>query len=329
MSATPLHVREGRALGSPLRLTLAGGLDARDLDEAWDAVTDEFARVDRAMSRFRPDSELTALHRGGGRVGAMSWRLERALITAERARRVTGGHFDPRVVRTLEGLGQAAPTQPWGGPAGDALGDSARAGEPAAGSPVVRRPTRRAILELDAPVDLGGIGKGLALRWAAARVAAVLGDSRGGATGFLLEAGGDLVVDGTVGAESWSIGVEDPAGGSTPVAAAGLPGGWAMATSSIRLARWRSPDGTTAHHLIDPRTGRPAAGGLVAVTVAFVDPAWAEVWSKALFVEGVGGIASVARRRGLAAWWVADDGGLSMTPAARALTFWVRAEATA
>jgi thiamine biosynthesis lipoprotein len=320
MTQTPLQVREGRALGSPLRLTLAGGLDARDVDEAWDAVTDEFARVDRAMSRFRPDSELTALHREGGRIGALSWRLERAIVTAERARRVTGGRFDPRVVRALERLGQDAPKQPWGGAIG---------GEPAAGGPLVRRSTRRAILELDAPVDLGGIGKGLALRWAAARVAAVLGDSRGGVTGFLLEAGGDLVADGTVGAEPWSIGVEDPAGGSTPVAAAGLPAGWAMATSSIRLARWRSRDGTTAHHLIDPRTGQPAFGGLVAVTVAFMDPAWAEVWSKALFVEGAAGIANLARRRGLAAWWVGDDGGLSMTPAARAMTYWVRAEASA
>ena len=46
------------------------------------------------------------------------------------------------------------------------------------------------------------------------------------------------------------------------------------------------------------------------------DPAWAEVWSKVLFLGGRRAIANEARSRGLAAWWVADDGSLEMTPAA-------------
>jgi hypothetical protein len=90
---------------------------------------------------------------------------------------------------------------------------------------------------------------------------------------------------------------------------------------------WLDPDGRPVHHLIDPSTGAPGGAGLAAVTVAFPDPAWAEVWSKALFLEGASGIADAARRRGLAAWWVDEAGELSMTPAARQQTGWVRAEA--
>ncbi|MBA3875894.1 MAG: hypothetical protein C0498_02990 [Anaerolinea sp.] len=64
-------------------------------------------------------------------------------------------------------------------------------------------------------------------------------------------------------------------------------------------------------HLIDPRTGEPGGNGLVAVTVATRDPAWAEVWSKALFLEGHRAIAAAARARGLAAGvrtaWVAAE----------------------
>ena len=62
-------------------------------------------------------------------------------------------------------------------------------------------------------------------------------------------------------------------------------------------------------------------------TGAGPDPAWAEVWSKVLFVGGWASIAAEARSRGLAAWWVADDGRLEMTAAARALTIWVASEA--
>jgi thiamine biosynthesis lipoprotein len=105
-----------------------------------------------------------------------------------------------------------------------------------------------------------------------------------------------------------------------------LPEGWAVATSSTRIARRLDDAGTMVHHLIDPRTREPGGGGLVAVTVAFPDPAWAEVWTKDLFLEGPSGIGARARGRGLAAWWVGADGSLSMTPAARQLTVWVRSE---
>ena len=80
------------------------------------------------------------------------------------------------------------------------------------------------------------------------------------------------------------------------------------------------------HHLIDPRTGEPGGDGLRAVTVTADDPAWAEVWSKALFVEGQRDIGRLARARGLAAWWVGADGVLDMTPAARVRTMWTRQE---
>jgi FAD:protein FMN transferase len=169
------------------------------------------------------------------------------------------------------------------------------------------------------PIDLGGIGKGLALRWTAARL------ERAGAGDFLVEAGGDLVArgndpDGT----PWQVGIEDPTGGEDPavIAVSGL----AVATSSVRVNRWVM-DGRVVHHLLDPRTGEPANDGLLAVTVAAADPAWAEVWSKALYLAGRPAIANEARSRGIAAWWITDDGALEMTPAARVLTIWVASEA--
>ena len=80
------------------------------------------------------------------------------------------------------------------------------------------------------------------------------------------------------------------------------------------------------YHLVDPATGEPADGGLLAVTVAAADPAWAEVWSKALFIAGHRRIADEARTRGLAAWWMDEDGRFEMTPAARQRTTWVAGE---
>lgn len=306
----PTARREGRALGSPLRFLVEPGPGPALVDRAWAEIRDEFEAVDAAMSRFREDSELTHLNRGGRASRAVSRRLAAALAAADRAHRLTGGLFDARIVLDLERLGFVGVPQA-----------RRTITEPDARGTWLRRDGRRAVEVLE-PVDLGGIGKGLALRWAARRASAVLG-----ARGFLLDAGGDIVTRGQDAGCPWSIGIEDPSGGVAPVATCSLPVGWSIATSSVRLGRTLAPDGRPAHHLIDPDTGEPGGAGLLAVTVAFPDPAWAEVWTKALFLEGAHEIAAVARARGLAAWWIGSTGEVSMTPAAREITTWVRAEA--
>jgi len=308
----PEHIREGRALASPLRLTVGAAADIGGVDRAWQGVVDVFAAVDAAMSRFRDDSEITRLNRARGPVAGLSRYLIAGLMAADRASRITDGRFDARVVVDLERLGFGGVRQAAGTSRPDPT-DTRR---------LIRRDGRRGTIELVAPVDLGGIGKGLALRWAARRAAEALAG-----TEFLLDAGGDLVSHGSRTGEPWSIGIEDPNGGPDPLAVVVLHRDQAIATSSVRIGRRIGPDGQPVHHLIDPRTGEPGGAGMAAVTVASPDPAWAEVWSKALFLEGAAGIADVARRRDIAAWWVSDDGVLSMTAAARQQTSWVRAEA--
>ena len=71
------------------------------------------------------------------------------------------------------------------------------------------------------------------------------------------------------------------------------------------------------------------AGARVQEVVDAPDPAWTEVWSKALFLEGQRGIGPRARSLGLAAWWMRTDGTLEMTPAARERTVWLATDGEA
>jgi thiamine biosynthesis lipoprotein len=311
----------GRAMGSPLRLTLCP--DARTATDdaaaaAWAEVIDEFERSEDAMSRFREASELTELNRaaGSGREVVVGRRLERAIVAADRARRVTGGRFDPRVLADLDRLGYRGAPLPAIAAGSDGGFDVTA---PASANRVACR-VAPGWLRLDRPVDLGGIGKGLALRWAVARL------ERRGLGSYLLEAGGDLVARGQGPDDGgWQIGIEDPAGERPPLAVINVKN-LAVATSSVGVHAWLM-DRRPVHHLLDPATGEPGGNGLLAVTVAAADPAWAEVWSKSLFLAGRAGIAAVARARGIAAWWVGTDGGLEMTPAARVRSVWLAAEA--
>jgi thiamine biosynthesis lipoprotein len=257
------------------------------------------------------------------------------LAAIHRAGRLTGGRFDASVLADLERIGEHG-ADLGGAAAGDpkaaAVDPTAPAGDPVRGEQpervvlLVPRDTPRARLVRvpAAPVDSGGIGKGLALRWAGAAAIARLPDG----SGLLLEAGGDITSAGRAPADGWPVGIEDPAAASAdaePVAVVALDGG-SVATSSVRHRNWVGPDGRRVHHLLDPRTGEPARTGLIAVTVASPDPAWSEVWSKALFLAGRAEIGDEARGRGLAAWWVDADGRLGMTPEARVRCTWVAEE---
>jgi thiamine biosynthesis lipoprotein len=359
LSATPrldgegVLAFDGRALGSSVHLFVdpldtsamrADGQPAeRAARDAWSAVCDELEAVDRALSRFRDDSELTAVNRlaGTDRVVEVSWRMRTALAAMDRARRLTAGRFDASVLRDLERLGEHGADLTL---AGAHAGEVGRPGEIAGPGevglvvvPNLQQPPSSAALgnaaairRMERPsrvhvppvaLDSGGIGKGLALRWAIARASAIDPE-----LAMLLDAGGDVVAGGRPRTDGWRVGIEDPADpDGPPLVVVNLDRG-AIATSSVSVRNWTAPDGQGVHHLLDPHTGEPARTGLVAVSVAGPDPAWAEVWTKALFLSGRAAIGDEARARGMAAWWVDEAGWLGMTPAARLQSEWVAEE---
>ena len=294
------RVYRWRAMASPISLHLP------DLDDVLghavaQAVAADMEATEQALSRFRETAELVALNARVGQWTTVSDRLYKALSAARQARLRTGGLFDPRVLGRLEAYGyQGAPR----------LAPEPRALQ---GPWLLRRPRTREVLLL-APVDLGGIGKGLALRWAASIAEHVTGN-------LLLNAGGDLLAAGPgLEGEGWQIGVEDPQAPDSLKAALRVSTRQAVCTSSVANLRWIH-QGEEVHHLIDPRSGRPGGEGLLAVTVVGRDPAWSEVLSKTLFLHGSGAIARAAS--GHAALWVGQGGEFRLTDEAKDFVFWL------
>jgi FAD:protein FMN transferase len=309
----PELVERFRAMACDITLRVVGpsGSAGSALSEA-QAV---FHAVERACTRFNPASPLMRINADPDAWHQVPDELYDALVEAFAAHRVTEGRFDPRVLRTLEELGYdrslpfAAGAVVVDGPGPDVEHQGQR-------SPWTPQfdDDRQAVRLGPEPVDLGGIGKGLAVRWAAERLA-------GRAGAFLVEAGGDCYLGGSGPAGTgWRIGVEDPTDGAETLAVLQLSD-LACATSSIRLRHWRAGE-RRVHHLIDPRTGQPGGAGLLAVTVVGPDPAVSEVWSKALFLCGADGVADRAQERGLAALWVDDDGRMGTTSAMDEHVIW-------
>jgi thiamine biosynthesis lipoprotein len=265
-----------------------------------------FYQVEARFSRFRADTELSQLNAASGSTVEVSPDLAELVSLALEAARMSSGIFDPTIIDRLEAAGydqsielvRARDT---------ARSKRSEAIDPGSGlvaakrnrfgwdSPrwaAVRLDPRRRTVSLPAGVrlDLGGIGKG----WAADRAAEMLRSSGPG----LVNAGGDLRAwgdepDGHAG-DGWLVAVDDPIRPGADVV-------WlkaqdrAVATSTVTGRRWAG-----GHHLIDPRTGRPADTDLLSVTVLGPTTTEAEVAAKVALILG--------RDRGLA--WLADRPGV-------------------
>lgn len=294
-------------------------------DAAVAAALDVFGEVEAACTRFGDQSPLVQANARPDQWSSVPPRCAEAIEEAHRAYLATDGRFDPRVLADLVALGYAT-TLPFAAGGIDVGGVSVhrRLGLPPWHPRVRVRHGDHQVHPGGLPLDLGGIGKGLAVRWAAE----VLADARRRlgfppARGFLVEAGGDCMAAGRAAdGGPWLVGVEDPDGGTGPVAVLSLVD-LACTTSSTRLRRWTA-GGQPVHHLIDPRSGLPGGHGLRSVTVVGPDPAMAEVWSKSLFLAGAARIAAVADHHELAACWTTDRGGFASSATMAPLIVWRR-----
>jgi thiamine biosynthesis lipoprotein len=294
-AAEPAHSTTFTAMASKVAMRVLGGGPATA--PALAAARRVFARVEAACTRFDPDSPLMRANAERTAWNDVPEECYLAVEQAARSHQETGGLFDPRVLDTLVALGYDR-TLPFRSGRVAVTGKRGPATVPVTSWRPGLDPARRSIRLGAARIDLGGIGKGLAVRLAATKLVDA-GDSH------LIEAGGDCHVrGGGPDGNGWRVGVENPAGGEQPVAVL-LLRDTGCATSSLRVRSWLV-DGRPVHHLIDPRTGRSAEGGLLSVTVLDPDPARAEVWSKSLLIAGRRRIAELARQRRLPALWIDD-----------------------
>jgi len=229
-----------RAMGTEVEVLAVPALP----EGALDRVRALFQEVEAALSRFLPESDLSRLNASGGRPFLPSPLLRTVLAGAIEAAASSGGMFDPTVLEALEASGYrqsfdvmngAAPARP-----AQTRGDYRCVRINDDGSVVLRDGVR---------VDLGGYAKGWTVDAAAELMA--------GCESWLVNAGGDLRAAGTgPEGEGWLVGVENPLDPEWDVGVLRVTDA-AIATSSTHRRRWQTQDGP-AHHIIDPRTGRPA-----------------------------------------------------------------------
>ncbi len=298
-----------RTLGMLVQL---GVTDPARLTQARELLADDLAALDLACSRFRSDSEVMAV--GNAARGApgpvtvpVSSLLAEAVEVSLRAAELTDGDVDPTVGAVMAALGYDRdfaelrsatppgltddPAHPAGhdDPASAWDYDDRRLGAvgvrsiPGWRSVSVDVAAGKLTVPADVQLDLGATVKG----WAADRSAAKIADRLG--CGVLVSLGGDTAVAGPPPQAGWPIRVQDttmpledtPDGPSQVVSI--RAGG--LATSSTAARRWHH-GGDVLHHILDPRTGLPAAPVWRTVSVAAATCADANTAATAAIIRG-------------------------------------------
>jgi FAD:protein FMN transferase len=264
-----------RALGTTATAVLA---EPDALLAARSILLHDLRALDLAASRFREDSELQHANRNAGHatpVGGLFWT---ALAAALDVARKTDGLVDPTVGAAMRGNGYDATFSRVALQNGSLVASIAPAGR---WREIELDPkTSSVLVPSGIELDLGASAKALGADLIARRIEAETGSST------LVSLGGDVSVAGEPPEGGWVVGIDDDH--STPVEAAAervaIENG-GLASSGIRVRRWRTADGE-AHHILDPRTGRPARSPWSTVTVAAASCLDANAASTAAIVLG-------------------------------------------
>ena len=261
-------------MGTSVLVEVHGG-DGPSRTAAVEEAFASIAEVDRLMSNYRADSELTHLNReGAARDVVLSEPLFRVLAAAQQVSRDSEGAFDVTVGRLVRlwGFFDKKPHVP-------------SASELATVKPLVNY--RNLVLNDQqrsahftregVEVDLGGIAKGFAVEIAGQVL------SRRGVSGLIDAGGNQFVVGMPPGKIGWTFGIENPDDPSTLLGVVEIQSG-SVATSAD-YGNFLVANGRKYGHLLDPRLLQPADASL-SVTIVSNDGTLADAATKAAFVLG-------------------------------------------
>ena len=269
-----LHRLPFRAMGGEMLAILEGEMDSPP--SILDSIPTWFEEWEQALSRFRPDSELSRLNRTFDqpvKVSDAFWDVFQYALSAET---ITNGLVTPTVLDAMLEAGY------------DQNFDTLPRYQSQQGLQVLsavnplsvvtwNEKSQTICLPYGVHLDFGGVAKG----WAAHQTAERLKEYGP----VLMNAAGDIAISGPrADGEAWQIGVKNPfkPGSDFEVLKLKRCG---VATSGKDRRRW-SRNGQLRHHIIDPYTGQPVETNVLTATVVAPTVMEAEAAAKAVLILG-------------------------------------------
>jgi thiamine biosynthesis lipoprotein len=282
-----MHVIRGATMGTTYQIKLITKEAAFDREQLHADVEQVLAEVDRQMSTYRPDSELSRFNRApAGTWFSVSAATAEVVAAAREISEKTGGALDVTVGPLVQ-LWHHGPSHNRRGirkprltPPTDA--DIAGARERVGYQKLEvrdRPPALRKLVE-GLEVDLSSIAPGYTID----RLADLL--SQRGIDNSMVEIGGEIRAAGRrEDGKYWRVAVERPAAGPRELYMS-LPLRDAAIATAGDYRKYFEFEGRRYSHVIDPATGRPMEHQLASVTVVADTCVAADGWDTPLLVLG-------------------------------------------
>lgn len=292
----------GRTMGTTYQVRVSSPPAACDRLALHSEIAAVLQRVNRQMSIWRNDAELARLNAAPARRWVTVSPETVAVVEAAVAQqRRSQGAYDPSVGALVDLWGFGPSRRPRRVPDVREIDGLLQVCGPDAiqwrrSTPALRR------MHADVRVDLSSIAQGHAVD----ALCTLLGER--GIDNALIELGGEIRASGRAGTHrSWRVGVDRPMGSSRrPLCVVELSNA-AIGTSGVTRHAYEA-SGQRMAHILDPRSGRPVAHDLLAVSVIAASAMRADADATTLLVLGPEAGAERARRLGLAALFACAQG---------------------
>lgn len=293
----------GETMGTTYEVQIAGvELDDAALLRLKRLVDAELLAVNEAMSTYMPESEISRFNRSGPGVPLpVGIRFREVLERSFEIFRLTQGAFDPTLGPLIDLWGFGAMGPQVAGPSEVEIQVVLQR----VGMGLIRLSAEGLRKELaGVEINLSAIAKGYGVD----RVADLL--LAEGYENLYVEVGGELRCKGVNGTGiPWRIGIQVPEPGAASRATKVLGLDHKALATSGDYRNYVADESGLRHHILDPRTGRPATHTLASVSVMADDCMTADAVATALFVMGTDeGMAWVGQQEGIEALFIDREG---------------------
>lgn len=284
-----LHHQTRLALGSDTTLTIVSSLSEASVNSIFRELWLRIFQFERQFSRFVPDSELSRFNRRAGQSVAITPSFRKILLAARRMASATANLYNPFILPALQRAGYVSSFVPRH--AGESHDLYVNRYVAAIDQLVIR--DSEAQIPYSTALDLGGCGKGY-LADELSRLHCV-----GALDGYWFSFGGDVVGGGrNVDSQPWQVSIQDAHMHTSRLDAQitfDMPK-FAVASSGTIIRR--NDGGKSWHHIIDPRSMKPARSDILLATTVHDSALEADVMASCAVMLGSSEALSFLRQHG-------------------------------
>jgi len=278
------YYQQRQALGSQVHIALVSDAKPTIVNDLMRSFWLDIFLFEKRCSRFIHNSELSLFNRSAGNRQPVTAEFRDVLLAARSMGRLTGGLYNPFVLPALQQAGYKQSLVP---EYSDDVHDD-HSTKRLVPVEALEIGDDWASIPYGTAIDLGGCGKGFIGDVMAGRA-----EQTSQLLGYWFSVGGDVVTGGMdEHGQPWTVYISPhikDLSESQRIGSATAPkdgGRFAVATSTVRFRKGQAEDGKMWHHIIDPRSGKPAETNVLLASIAAKTLLEADVLASCVIIEG-------------------------------------------